>query len=86
VVCIRHGSLLPESVLVRKAVVSHDKRSQAVREGVDARPRLCMGAFVWPDDVEARVDARYGEAVQRGVAEGEGGEVVGVRELASCRG
>jgi hypothetical protein len=73
--------LLAKSVLVREAVFAHDQRSQAVRERIDARARLRVRAFVGPDDVEARIDARYCEPVQGRVAEGERSQVVRVREL-----
>lgn len=64
---------------MREAVVAHDKGGQAVGEGVDAGPRLGVGAFIGPDDVEAGVDAWDGEAVEGRVAERQRGEVVGVR-------
>lgn len=55
---------MSQSALVWKAVITHDKRRQAVRERIHARPWLCVGAFVGPYDVEARVDVRDGDPVQ----------------------
>ena len=52
-----------------EAVVAHDKRRQAVGEGVHASARLVVGAFVWPYDIEARIDAWYREPVEGRVAE-----------------
>lgn len=67
--------------LVREALVSHDERREAVGESIDARAWLHVGALVGPDNIEARIDAWYRETVEGRVAEREGREVVGVREL-----
>jgi hypothetical protein len=77
---VRRGPLL-RPVLVGEAVIAHDERGQAVGEGIDARARLRVRALVGPYDVEARVDARDGEAVQGRVAKGERRQVVRVRKL-----
>ncbi len=77
----RKVTLLSRSVLVRKAVVAHDQRGQAIGEGVDAGAWLGVGALVRPDNVEARVDARDSEPVQGRVAEAQRGQVVGVGQL-----
>lgn len=74
-------ALEPAAVLVGKAVVAHDQRGQAIGQGIDAGARLGVGALVGPHNVEARVDARDGEAVQGRVAEAERSEVVSVRQL-----
>ena len=71
--------------LVGKALVAHDEGGQAVGEGVNARARLHVGALVGPDNIEARVDAWDREAVQGRVAERQGGEVVGMRQLLGPR-
>jgi hypothetical protein len=81
----RDGALVAQAVLVGKAVVARDQRREAVGEGIDARARLRVGALIGPHNVEARVDARHGEAVEGRVAERERGEIVGVRELRGQR-
>ena len=58
---------------MRKALLAHDQRGQPIGQGIDAGPRLGMGALVGPDDVEAGVNAWDCEAVEGGVGEGEGG-------------
>lgn len=74
--------MLPvQLALVREALVSHDERRKPVGKRIDARARLHVGALVWPDNIEARVDARDREAVEGRVAEREGREVVRVRQL-----
>jgi hypothetical protein len=82
----RASRVLPvQLALVWEALVAHDERGQAVGESVNARARLHVGALVGPDNIEARVDAWDGEAVQGRVAEREGGEVVGVWQLLGPR-
>jgi len=73
--------LLP--ILVGEAVIAHDQCREAIGEGVHAGPGLCVRALVRPDDVETRVDARYGEPVECRVAESERSEVIGVGKLQS---
>ena len=75
-------SLQSQPVLVGEAVVAHDQRGQAVGEGIHARPRLVVGAFVRPYNVEARVDAGYRQSVEGRVAETQRCEVVCVWKLA----
>ena len=74
--------MLPVSLaLMWEALVSHDERRKSVGEGIDAGPRLHVGALVGPDNVEARVDAWYREAVEGRVAERERRQVVRMRQL-----
>jgi hypothetical protein len=74
-------ALVSEATLVGEAVIAHDQRGQAIGECIYAGPWFRVGALVRPDNIEARVDAWDREPMQGRVAKGEGGEVVGVREL-----
>lgn len=56
-------------MLVGEAIIAHDQRRETVRESVNASTGLVVGAFVGPYNVEARIDAWYGQPVKGRVAE-----------------
>lgn len=68
-------------MLVGEAIIAHDQRREAVRKSVDASTRLVVGTFIWPYNIEARVDARDGQSVEGRVAETKRCQVVRVRKL-----